>query len=272
MVVYHGDVLAGAGAKVYDIAPVVCLLFHLLAQPAAAVVGCFPVAGSGWWGCRSGLRIVAMAEVRRELSVPAHSAREVVRKSFAGRAGWQERPGGGLEQLLCAWWCGLARRESVAGVRDTDANEASRVRVRVCVYAARYVRMQMLGWWRVVEIAMQAWRVECCSEALSSGYGYKFSCLQALLLCVVSRAADYCTSRNKRRQARSVARASGGCDAWPRGEEIDSDVRAAAAASFERRVTGWVAGPGKQRFLVAAPALLLPFFEKRQRTTISPHV
>lgn len=48
-------------------------------------------------------------------------------------------------------------------------------------------------------------------------------------------------------------------------EEIDRDVR---AASFERRVTGWVAGPGRQRFLVAAPALLLPFFEKRQRTSI----
>jgi len=33
----RGDVLAGAGAKVYDVAPVVCLLFHLLAQAAAAV-------------------------------------------------------------------------------------------------------------------------------------------------------------------------------------------------------------------------------------------
>ena len=84
---YHGNVLAGAGAKVYDIAPVVCLLFHLLAQPAAAVVGCFPVAGSGWWRGRSGLRIVAMAEARRELSVPAHSAREVVRKELR-RSGW----------------------------------------------------------------------------------------------------------------------------------------------------------------------------------------
>ena len=35
------DVLAGAGAKVYDIAPVVCLLLHLLAQPAAAVTSAF---------------------------------------------------------------------------------------------------------------------------------------------------------------------------------------------------------------------------------------
>jgi len=36
-VMERGDVLAGAGAKVYDVAPVVCLLFHLLAQAAAAV-------------------------------------------------------------------------------------------------------------------------------------------------------------------------------------------------------------------------------------------
>lgn len=37
VVVERGDVLAGAGAKVYDVAPVVRLLFHLLAQAAAAV-------------------------------------------------------------------------------------------------------------------------------------------------------------------------------------------------------------------------------------------
>lgn len=211
MVVYHGDVLAGAGAKVYDIAPVVCLLFHLLAQPAAAVVGCFPVAGSRWWRCRSGLRVVAMTEVRRELSVPAHSAREVVRKelrrsSWLARASW--------------WWIGAAavRVEKVSLARETRMQMKCRGCVCVCIYASRYVRMQMLGWWRVVEMAiMQAWWMECCSEALSSGYGYEFSCLQVLLRCVVSRAADYCTSRNKRRQARSVARASGGCDAWPRG-------------------------------------------------------
>lgn len=36
-VMERGDVLAGAGAKVYDVAPVVRLLFHLLAQAAAAV-------------------------------------------------------------------------------------------------------------------------------------------------------------------------------------------------------------------------------------------
>lgn len=35
------DVFAGAGAKIYDIAPVVFLLFHLLAQPAAAVTSAF---------------------------------------------------------------------------------------------------------------------------------------------------------------------------------------------------------------------------------------
>ena len=35
------DVFAGTGAKIYDIAPVVCLLFHLLAQPAAAVTSAF---------------------------------------------------------------------------------------------------------------------------------------------------------------------------------------------------------------------------------------
>ena len=42
LVVVEGcDVLAGAGAKVYDIAPVVCLLLHLLAQPTAAVTSAF---------------------------------------------------------------------------------------------------------------------------------------------------------------------------------------------------------------------------------------
>lgn len=40
-VVESCDVLAGAGAKVYDIAPVVCLLLHLLAQRAAAVASAF---------------------------------------------------------------------------------------------------------------------------------------------------------------------------------------------------------------------------------------
>jgi hypothetical protein len=40
-VVERGDVLAGAGAKVYDVAPVVRLLFHLLAQAAAAVFTAF---------------------------------------------------------------------------------------------------------------------------------------------------------------------------------------------------------------------------------------
>jgi len=40
-VVERGDVLAGAGAKVYDVAPVVRLLFHLLAQAAAAVRSAF---------------------------------------------------------------------------------------------------------------------------------------------------------------------------------------------------------------------------------------
>jgi hypothetical protein len=41
VVVESCDVLAGAGAKVYDIAPVVCLLLHLLAQRAAAVASAF---------------------------------------------------------------------------------------------------------------------------------------------------------------------------------------------------------------------------------------
>jgi hypothetical protein len=40
-VVERGDVLAGTGAKVYDVAPVVRLLFHLLAQAAAAVMIAF---------------------------------------------------------------------------------------------------------------------------------------------------------------------------------------------------------------------------------------
>jgi len=35
------DVFAGAGAIIYDIAPVVRLLFHRLAQPAAAVASAF---------------------------------------------------------------------------------------------------------------------------------------------------------------------------------------------------------------------------------------
>jgi hypothetical protein len=37
VVMERRNVFSGAGAKVYDIAPVVRLLFHLLAQPAAAV-------------------------------------------------------------------------------------------------------------------------------------------------------------------------------------------------------------------------------------------
>jgi hypothetical protein len=41
VVVERCNVLAGAGAKVYDVAPVVRLLFHLLAQPAAAVTSAF---------------------------------------------------------------------------------------------------------------------------------------------------------------------------------------------------------------------------------------
>jgi hypothetical protein len=40
-VVERGDVLAGTGAKVYDVAPVVRLLFHLLAQAAAALTNAF---------------------------------------------------------------------------------------------------------------------------------------------------------------------------------------------------------------------------------------
>lgn len=35
------DVLAGAGAEIYDIAAVVCLLLHVLAQRAAAVASAF---------------------------------------------------------------------------------------------------------------------------------------------------------------------------------------------------------------------------------------
>ena len=41
VVVLSCDALAGTGAKVYDVAPVVCLLLHLLAQRAAAVASAF---------------------------------------------------------------------------------------------------------------------------------------------------------------------------------------------------------------------------------------
>ena len=89
------DVLAGAGAKVYDIAPVVCLLLHLLAQRAAAVASAFL---SQVW--------VEMAEgvVRvKERCSDTDRARGVYAGAFGARVGVE---GGSRMQWagVVEWW------------------------------------------------------------------------------------------------------------------------------------------------------------------------
>ena len=103
----RSDILTGAGAKVHDIAPVINLLLHCLAQPAAAE-GCLDVSESESVGDGRRLRNVGVDLIARVVSMPAHSARKR-RKSVACSVSttwrWRRREGG-RRQVLCL--CGVA--------------------------------------------------------------------------------------------------------------------------------------------------------------------
>ena len=139
VVVERGDVLAGAGAKVYDVAPVVRLLFHLLAQAAA---GRFAEASA----------MLADPEVMRFLGGPqSETEAEAVSRRIADH--WAEH-GFGL------WAVEVVETGTFAGFTGLSRPG----------FDAPFAPAVEVGW----RLAREAWGRGYATEAARAAAGYGF--------------------------------------------------------------------------------------------------